>query len=153
MQDACRDLFSASLIISAVYTRVNRQIPENVRKRYTYGDLIMNELRRADVGARRAAPPLQRRGGMRRAAKPPASRIRLRRIRRAAQVRRLHCHCGWRRFDGVGKAAGRLKAAVTAPKRRSSLKTHSGFLNVGNYLFAAKRRKKHVGKIGDEQSD
>ena len=46
-----------------------------------------------------------------------------------------------------------MKAAVTAPKRRSSLKTHSGFLNVGNYLFAAKRRKKHVDKIGDEQSD
>ncbi len=57
-QDACRDLFGASLIISAVYTRVNRQILENVRKRYTYGDLIMNELRRVDVGARRAAPPL-----------------------------------------------------------------------------------------------
>ena len=90
---------------------------------------------------------------MGRAAKPPASRIRLRRIRRAAQVRQLHYHCDRRRFGGVGKAAGRLKAAVTAPKRRSSLKTHSGFLNVGNYLFAAKRRKKHVGKIGDEQSD
>ena len=46
-----------------------------------------------------------------------------------------------------------MKSAVTAPKRRSSLKTHSGFLNVGDYLFAAKRRKKHVGKVGDEQSD
>ena len=95
----------------------------------------MNELRRADVGARRAAPPLYGRGGMGGAAKPPACRIRLRRIRRAAQVRRLHYHCNRRRFGGVGKAAGRLKAAVTAPKRRSSLKTHSGFLNVGNYLL------------------
>ena len=46
-----------------------------------------------------------------------------------------------------------MKAAMTAPKRRNSLKTHSGFLNASNYRFAAKRRKKHVGKIGDEQSD